>query len=580
MSKFIRLPVLQWLCATGIIIACQQRHEPAVEHGSSVTNPISANALVANTLVTNALVAVAQPSSTPSTESISSSAPVQAGTAPAPTDLIEPYPPGHWRFVDPDRLAHVMLWFRQILIRHRDVPSGVVSHNPPHWRGAPAAPSRTREEAFALAQSIADEARLHPERFAELAEARSEDIATRHLGGSVGGLPANGIRTAVVLDVMAALRPNEVSRVVETGYGFHVLQRLAPAIERRVSGSRIVIAHDDSPWVSHFLARWPIARRSKARAIELADEIYRQLQADPRRFDALVQEYSDHHDAVRGGDFGEWSTREVTAFPREVEVLQRLQPGEVAAPMDSLFGIQIIRRTPERERTHFASTAVRLRFDPAAAPGSEMSEATVAERARAIADDVFAFPSAFQVYQRQLGDPSRSDGIEGRGDAPVERVLAQLAPGQVARSAIRLRNEYLLLQRLTPEPASSPAALELELELPSPERADLREVVASQGLGYIKVGSTLAQSSLDPARRDRVRALIDALPSARGANAELELTEFERQLQALLGADAAEYMALLLAGVEARLLESPRKWRLVVPVAPSGFFADTARVPG
>jgi hypothetical protein len=578
MSKFIRLPVLQWLCATGIIIACQQRHEPAVEHGSSVTNPISANALVANTLVTNALVAVAQPSSTPSTESISSSAPVQAGTAPAPTDLIEPYPPGHWRFVDPDRLAHVMLWFRQILIRHRDVPSGVVSHNPPHWRGAPAAPSRTREEAFALAQSIADEARLHPERFAELAEARSEDIATRHLGGSVGGLPANGIRTAVVLDVMAALRPNEVSRVVETGYGFHVLQRLAPAIERRVSGSRIVIAHDDSPWVSHFLARWPIARRSKARAIELADEIYRQLQADPRRFDALVQEYSDHHDAVRGGDFGEWSTREVTAFPREVEVLQRLQPGEVAAPMDSLFGIQIIRRTPERERTHFASTAVRLRFDPAAAPGSEMSEATVAERARAIADDVFAFPSAFQVYQRQLGDPSRSDGIEGRGDAPVERVLAQLAPGQVARSAIRLRNEYLLLQRLTPEPASSPAAL--ELELPSPERADLREVVASQGLGYIKVGSTLAQSSLDPARRDRVRALIDALPSARGANAELELTEFERQLQALLGADAAEYMALLLAGVEARLLESPRKWRLVVPVAPSGFFADTARVSG
>jgi hypothetical protein len=572
MSSFMRFPVLQWLCATGFIIACQQRHQPVVEQDSTVTNPVAADPRVTDPRVANRLVSVAPPSGAPSIASISSGAPAQTGSAPVQTDLVEPYPPGHWRFVDPDQLGHVMLWFRQILVRHRDVRSGVVSNNPPHWRGAPAAPSRTREEAFALAQSIADEARLHPERFAELAEERSEDIATRHLGGSVGGVQASGIRTFVVLDVMAALRPNEVSRVVETGYGFHVFQRLAPAIERRVSGSRIVIAHDDSPWLSHFLARWPIARRSKARAIELADEIYRQLQADPMRFDALVQEYSDHYDAVRGGDFGEWSTREVSAFPREIEVLQRLQPGEVAPPMDSLFGIQIIKRTPERERMHLASTALRLRFDPAAPPGSEMSEAKVAERARAIADDVFAFPSTFQDYQRQLGDSSRFDRIEGHGEAPVEHVLAQLAPGQVARSAIRLRNEYVLLQRLTPESRSSPAAV--ELELPRPEHADLRQVVASQGLRLIKVGSALAQSSLDPARRDRARILLEALPAARGADAERELAELEGQLQALLGPDTAQYMTLLLAGVEAWLLESPRHWRLAIPSAPAGFFAD------
>jgi PPIC-type PPIASE domain len=539
MSRFMRLPARQWLYATSLSIACQQTRAPVVVQDSPAV-------------------------------------PAQAASAPVQTELVEPYPPGRWRLADPAQQEHVMLWFRQILIRHRDTPSGLVSNNLPHWRGAPAPPARTRAEAFALAQSIADEARLHPAQFARLAEARSEDIATRQLGGAVGGLQASAIRVRGVLDVMQALRPDEVSRVVETGYGFHVFQRLAPPIERRVSGSRIVIAHDDAPWLEHFLARWPIARRSKALALALADDIYRQLRTDPARFDELLQEYSDHQDAVRGGDFGEWSTREITAFPREIEVLERLQPGEVAAPMDSLFGVQIIKRMPEHERTHFAYTAVRLRFDSAAPPGSEQSEASVAERARAIADDVFAFPSAFEDYQRQLGGSSRSDQIQGRGDGSVERVLEQLAPGQVARSAIRLRNEYLLLQRLTPQLTSHAAAV--ELELPAPDHADLRMAVAQYGLRLLATGgSTLAQSAIDPARRERARALLDALPTTSGVTAGPQLAELERQLQELLGADTADYMNRLRAGVEASLLESRPSWRLVVPSAPAEFFASTAR---
>jgi hypothetical protein len=565
MSRFMRLPVPRWLCATIFIIACQGREPVVVEVSPALHSPVA-----------HPFAVGAQPSSAASIEVLSSMAPPQAGTAPAQTELVEPYPPGRWRLADPAQLDNVMLWFRQILIRHRDTPSGLVSNNLPHWRGAPAPPARTREEAFALAQSIADAARLHPAQFAELAEARSEDIATRHLGGAVGGLQASAIRVRAVLDVMSALRPNEVSRVVETGYGFHVFQRLAPPIERRVSGSRIVIAHDDAPWLAHFLAHWPILRRSKASALALADDIYRQLSSDPSRFEELLQQYSDHHDAVRGGDFGEWSTREVTAFPREVEVLQRLQPGEVAAPMDSLFGVQIIKRTAEHERTHFAYTAVRLRFDPASPPGSELSEASVAERARAIADDVYAFPSTFQDYQRQLGGSSRSVQIQGRGDGPVERVLEQLAPGQVARSAIRLRNEYLLLQRMTPE-STSPAAA-VELELPEPAHVDLRMAVAKHGLRLLAAaGPTLVQTSIDPARRDRARALLDALPATADATAERHLAELERQLQALLGADTAECMNRLRAGVEDSLLESRRSWRLVIPSAPAEFFASTAQ---
>jgi hypothetical protein len=574
MLRFMWRRALEWSCATAFCMACQGARESGMSQGSPA----------ANAGAVGPLAAVAPPalqgfgaglSTVSSAEVLASAAPASVGNVPVQVDLVEPYPPGHWRLADPARLDNVMLWFRQILIRHRDCPSGLVSHNLPHWRGAPAPPDRSREEAFALAQSIAEEARLHPDQFGALAEARSEDVATRRLGGVVGGLQASAIRVSVVLDVMAALRPAEVSRVVETGYGFHVFQRLAPPSERRVSGSRIVITHDDAPWVSHFLARWPIARRSASRARALADEIYQQLQADPARFDELVQQYSDHHDAVRGGDFGQWSTRERTAFPRELEVLQRLKPGEVAAPMDSLFGIQIIKRTAERERTAFSYTALRLHFDPEAAVGSERSEASVAARARAIADDVFAFPLAFAEYQRQLGGGGRSELVQGRSDGPVERVLEQLTPGQVARSPIRLRNDYLLLQRLTPSSSSPPATP--EWELPAPEHADLRTSVASYGLRLLaQSGPVLAQSSIDWARRDRARALLDALPNARGASAEQQLVVLEGQLQTLLGADTADYVNGLRAGVEASLLASPRHWRMVVPSAPAGFFASSA----
>ena len=473
MSRFPWLPAVQRLCASALLLACQHRGEPPLVQSSAAPPVAEASA---EPLSSQALEPSARQPSAASSAVVPLDAPPPAADVPAhaPTnilenarasgaspqaDLIEPYPPARWRLADPARLDSVMLWFRQILIRHRDSPAGLVSHQLPHWRGAPPPPPRSREEAFALAQNIALEAHEHPERFAQLAQARSEDVATRHLGGAVGGTRASAVRVHVVLDVMAALQPGQVSRVVETGYGFHVFQRLPPPPERRLGGSRIVIAHDDAPWLSRFLARWPTPQRSKAQALELADDLHRQLRADPARFDELLQQWSDHQDAVRGGDFGEWSTREPSAFPRELEVLQRLQPGEVAAPMDSLFGIQIIQRTPPRERATYSYAALRLRFEPVAPPGSDLAEARVAERARAMADDVYAFPSAFQAYQRQLGGSGHSEQVEGRGDGPIDAVLAQLTPGQVARAPLRLRNEYLLLQRLvsTPPPLATSA---------------------------------------------------------------------------------------------------------------------------
>src|SRR6185295_17932020 len=108
----------------------------------------------------------------------------------------------------------------------------------------------------------------------------------------------------------------------------------------------------------------------------------------PDRFPQRLDEFSEHRDARWGGDFGRWSTREPTPFPREIELLQHLQVGELAAPIDTAFGYQIILRTPERVRKRYASRALRLRFDPTAPSSAPQSRDAVQREAEQLAIDI------------------------------------------------------------------------------------------------------------------------------------------------------------------------------------------------
>lgn len=263
--------------------------------------------------------------------------------------LVVPYPPGRWRLARFDELERALIWPAHILVRHREVAPGLVSFSLPLWQAAPPPPERTRREALELAERLAEQARAQPEQFAALARQHSEDIATRHAGGALGGVNAFKLSDwPEVLDALAALKPGGVSTVVETGYGFHVLSLRPPPEARRVGGARIVIGYDDAPWLHRYLARRPIPPRSHAAAAALAEQVYREARAAPGEFARLVAAYSEHREAEHGGDFGRWSTLEPTPFPDAVEVLQGLEPGEVAPPIDSLFGFQIIQRTEEQ----------------------------------------------------------------------------------------------------------------------------------------------------------------------------------------------------------------------------------------
>lgn len=276
--------------------------------------------------------------------------------------LPDPYPPGAWRSTPAAELKCVVVWLSHILVRHDASRNASVSFDHAHWTPSGAPPTRSREAALHFANDIAQRAQQNPSQFASLARQYSEDQTTRDRDGALGGVAADQLRAwPMVLDAMSALRPGEVSRVVETAFGFHILLRSAPPAETEASGAHIVIAHDDARWI-RFVARGSVPKRTRAEAWDLANSIYERARAAPASFAQLVQEHSNHRDAARGGDFGTWSNHAPTPFPREIQALQNLEVGQIARPLDTRVGIQIIQRRANMPRTQYAMTALHLPF--------------------------------------------------------------------------------------------------------------------------------------------------------------------------------------------------------------------------
>ena len=234
--------------------------------------------------------------------------PQQPTPAPQQPPVFEtPYPRAAWRLVKADELERVVIWLSQILVRHADVRNEV-SFNLGYWSSVLPPSTRCRRDALVLAQQVAEQAGQDPKRFPELVRQYSEDLTSRDEAGALGGYKASVLMLwPQVLDALAAIRPGQTSKVVETKYGFHIFYRAAPPPEEVMSGKHILIGHEKAPWLEVF-ARDTVRSRSREAALVLANDLYRRASAEPERFGELVNEYSEHQDAVVGGDFGAWYT--------------------------------------------------------------------------------------------------------------------------------------------------------------------------------------------------------------------------------------------------------------------------------
>lgn len=368
--------------------------------------------------------------------------------------LHSPYPAGAWR-LHKGELEHVVVWASHLLIRYADVKvSDSVSFSMAAFRTVLPPATRTRDEALALAVGLSQRAREHPEHFAELVREYSEDLVRRDSGGSLGGIPAAQLTPwPEVLDALSSLRPGQISDPVETWYGFHVLMRRAPPAEDTVTGRRIVIGHSEARFLA--VANGVAPTRSRTDALALANRIHAQAKANPARFLELVLQRSEHRDRARGGDFGTWSNREPAPFPREIEVLTGLEVGEVSAPFDSLFGIQVVQRIENRPRPTYAIDGVRLPFDPNAADTDPRSPES-------------ALAQALQYHRQLLDGPQRlldlqarqqrydAQWLDGRGSPELTAALAAVAPGELLREPVRSASSYIIGRRREPISRPSP----------------------------------------------------------------------------------------------------------------------------
>lgn len=469
------------------------------------------------------------------------------------------YPPGRWRLAQPHVLSHVLIRLSHILIRHEGVQEGIVSFQLGDWTPSPSPPARTREQAHSLAKQIADGLQKNPGNFAAVARELSEDIATRELGGALGSRnAAEFLKTPEVLDAVAALRPDEVSRVVETQYGFHILQVKPPLDEQTLSGARILIAHDQAPWLRVFLARRALPARSREEAFRLAQSLYERAKGG-EPLDKLAREYSDHREAVRGGDFGAWSTREATPIPREMEILAALDVGEIHSPIDTPFGVAVLQRVANRPRQSFGMTTVQQNFDSRATAADATSREWVLKNVRGLSDEIAKDPSKFAEFQKAYCCAREEHWVEGRGEAEAEAVLAGLRVGQISREPVALAAAFGIVKRVEPHPVRAP---EFSFTLPAPEKPDIPYLVSSGLLRVLLRGFATESAQalgLDPSSASQFIALLEGLVSAEEVEppeAEAQFAQLQDKVQSLLGAARYQrYLDLLNAHVEKQMLE-------------------------
>lgn len=477
---------------------------------------------------------------------------------------LTPYPPGRWRLANPSELANVVLWASHIVIRHREVTNPEPCFNLGKWHSESAKVERSREDALRLIQQLRDQLAREPERFSELATQHSEDVATRALGGSLGGIQALQLTPwPVVLDVLAQTSPGALSEIIETEYGFHLfLRRSTPATEA-VSGARIVIGHNEAPWLEH-ISKGDVPFRTRAEALALANDLYARAKADPETFASLVAQHSEHLDVVNGGDLGTWSTTEPSYYPREIELLSRLAVGAVAPPIDSKVGFEILRRTPARARQWYAIEQLSVPFEPPLSGEESPTKVAALAQIRELSRQLQEHPGRFGELQRKHCCVGAEQWEEGRGWPTLTAAVTRLELNEISREPVVSGSSYVLLRRIEPVTPKAPTVTH---DLPAPAQPSLEPFIRSHA------GAVIA--SVLAAGAEEARATL-GLPSAMlakvaeiqgdlGRFAELRAAEEKvaayratlAELSTALGpADYARYEALLNGHWERQMLLS------------------------
>ena len=195
----------------------------------------------------------------------------------------------------------------------------------------PIKPEKTTiDELKARAESIAQRAKKG-EDFSELAEKYSDDPSSAQ-GGELGYFKKGDMLPSFEKAAFA-LKVGEISDVVETQFGFHII--------------KLEDKKDDMVKAQHILIMLKPSAEDTTGAMKLAHEIYSKIEAGSD-FVELAKTYSSDEESKKmGGDLGWYAVGSLS--PEFQEAIQGLQVGQTSQPLVTQFGVHLLKALDRKE---------------------------------------------------------------------------------------------------------------------------------------------------------------------------------------------------------------------------------------
>lgn len=172
--------------------------------------------------------------------------------------------------------------------------------------------------------------------FAELASAISADRSAATNGGNMGYM-ASGRLPYKFETVAYSLAPGEISEVVESNAGYHVLK----GGKHRPSRGAVKGAHIMK------MVRPGATPEEEAKAKAAIDSLYQVVKADPESFHKVALANSDDQGSARmGGQVGWFVAGQMV--PEFSDAAFALEVGEISEPVRSAYGWHIIKKMEAR----------------------------------------------------------------------------------------------------------------------------------------------------------------------------------------------------------------------------------------
>ena len=176
------------------------------------------------------------------------------------------------------------------------------------------------------------------EDFAKLARLYSEDPGSAAKGGELGMIQ-RGDFVKEFEETAFALQPNEISGVVRTQFGFHIIQ----LIERR--GEKVN--------ARHILIRLATTANDEKATAAFGSSLRDDILAGKISFEDAAKKYStDQTTAEKSGDLG-WFEADQLQVPAFREAAKTLKPGEISPPLKTQYGFHLVRLEERRDPRQF-----------------------------------------------------------------------------------------------------------------------------------------------------------------------------------------------------------------------------------